>query len=183
MARTGLRMMPTFPSPHLKFRTAGFPRYGFKASISSEAFPTRFQVKPAPGIPVPRLSLLRFSHASAPSHFSLALRPEQPRLPRAAVGEESSPRPQGPLAPVRVMLSRSITAYYDPIRQSRRHATTSRHGRLYVTPSLCGSARGDPRDLPDFRCRPFTACRQPLRRWVRSPLPLTTKERSQASSR
>src|ERR1700681_4774626 len=39
MARTGLRMMPTFPSPPLKFRTAGFPRYGFKAGISDEAFP------------------------------------------------------------------------------------------------------------------------------------------------
>jgi hypothetical protein len=34
MARTGLRMMPTFPSPSLKFRTVGFPQYGFKASMS-----------------------------------------------------------------------------------------------------------------------------------------------------
>src|SRR5262245_24586790 len=34
MARTGLRMMPTSPSPSLKFRTAGFPQYGFKASLS-----------------------------------------------------------------------------------------------------------------------------------------------------
>src|SRR5580700_5773105 len=43
MARTGLRMMPTFPSPPLKFRTASFPRYGFKAGISDKAFPhTRF---------------------------------------------------------------------------------------------------------------------------------------------
>jgi len=40
MALIGLRMMPTFPSPPLKFRTAGFPRYGFKAGISDEAFPT-----------------------------------------------------------------------------------------------------------------------------------------------
>ena len=39
MARTGLRMMPTFPSPPLKFRTAGFPQYGFKAGISDEACP------------------------------------------------------------------------------------------------------------------------------------------------
>src|SRR5215471_18158122 len=39
MARTGLRMMPTFPLPPLKFRTAGFPRYAFKAGISDEAFP------------------------------------------------------------------------------------------------------------------------------------------------
>ena len=38
MALTGLRMMPAFSSPPLKFRTAGFPRYGFKASLSGRAF-------------------------------------------------------------------------------------------------------------------------------------------------
>jgi len=39
MARTGLRMMPTFPSPSLRFRTVGFPQYGSKAGISDGAFP------------------------------------------------------------------------------------------------------------------------------------------------
>jgi hypothetical protein len=39
MARSGLRMMPTFPLPSLKFRTVGFPQYGFKAGISGAAFP------------------------------------------------------------------------------------------------------------------------------------------------
>ena len=39
MARTGLRMMPTFPSSPLRFRTAGFPRYGSKAGLSDGAFP------------------------------------------------------------------------------------------------------------------------------------------------
>ena len=38
MARSGLRMMPTFPLPSLKFRTAGFPQYGFKAGVSDKAF-------------------------------------------------------------------------------------------------------------------------------------------------
>ena len=38
MARTGLLMMPTFPWPPLKFRTADFPRYGFKTGLSDEAF-------------------------------------------------------------------------------------------------------------------------------------------------
>jgi hypothetical protein len=37
-ARTGLRMMPTFPRSPLSFRTAGFPRYGWKAGISGGAF-------------------------------------------------------------------------------------------------------------------------------------------------
>ncbi len=32
-------MMPTFPSSPLKFRTAGFPQYGFKAGVSAGAFP------------------------------------------------------------------------------------------------------------------------------------------------
>jgi hypothetical protein len=48
--------------------------------------------------------------------------------------------PQGSLAPVRVLLSRSISAYYDPIRQSRGHIATSPLGGLYAMPSLCGSA-------------------------------------------
>src|SRR5215471_5763621 len=37
-ARTGLRMMPTFPRSPLSFRTAGFPRYGWKGGISDSAF-------------------------------------------------------------------------------------------------------------------------------------------------
>ena len=37
------RSQSAFPSPPLKFRTAGFPQYGFKADISDGAFPmTRF---------------------------------------------------------------------------------------------------------------------------------------------
>jgi hypothetical protein len=38
-ARTGLRMMPTFPRSPLSFRTAGFPQYGWKAGLSGGAFP------------------------------------------------------------------------------------------------------------------------------------------------
>ena len=40
-ARTGLRMMPTFPRSPLSFRTAGFPQYGWKAGVSDETFPAR----------------------------------------------------------------------------------------------------------------------------------------------
>ena len=57
MARTGLRMMPTSPSPPLKFRTASFPRYGYKASMSDGACLISNEVKPAPGIPTQPLSL------------------------------------------------------------------------------------------------------------------------------
>jgi len=40
MARIGLRMMPPFPWSPLKFRKAGFPRYGFKADVSDGALPS-----------------------------------------------------------------------------------------------------------------------------------------------
>jgi hypothetical protein len=50
-ARSGLRMMPTFPRPPRSFRTAGFPQYGWRAGLPSSACPKRTQVKPAPGIP------------------------------------------------------------------------------------------------------------------------------------
>jgi len=59
MARTGRRMMPTFPSPSLKFRTVSFPQYGFKASLSGRACPADITVKPAPGMPAPSASLPR----------------------------------------------------------------------------------------------------------------------------
>ena len=50
-ARTGLRMMPTFPRSPLRFRKAGFPRYGSKAGLSDRAFPSRALVKLAPSMP------------------------------------------------------------------------------------------------------------------------------------
>src|SRR5580693_3965007 len=34
-------MMPLFPPPPLKFRTVGFPEYGFKAGRSDGAFPSQ----------------------------------------------------------------------------------------------------------------------------------------------
>jgi len=44
VARTGLRMMPTFPPLPLKFRRADFLRYGFKAGLSDGAFPCESEV-------------------------------------------------------------------------------------------------------------------------------------------
>ena len=70
--------------------------------------------------------------------------------PRAAVREDIASLPQGSLAPVRVVLSRSIVAYYDPIRHSRGHAATSRPSRLYAAPSLCGSASATRETFPTF---------------------------------
>ena len=58
--------------------------------------------------------------------------------------------PQGSLAPARVLLSRALLAYSDPIRQSHGHAATSRPGRLYAAPSLCGSASATRGTFPTF---------------------------------
>ena len=91
MALIGLRMMPTFPSPPLKFRTAGFPQYGFKAGISDKAFPkTRFVLR------------AHCCHRVLPAlcQGRCAI-----RHLRASGPNRSTP---GALAPVRVMLSRSI---------------------------------------------------------------------------
>lgn len=62
----------------------------------------------------------------------------------------SASLPQGSLAPARVLLSRALIAYSDPIRQSRRHAAISRHRRLYAAPSLCGCASATRGTFPTF---------------------------------
>jgi len=56
-ARSGLRMMPTFPRSPLSFRTASFPQYGWKAGCPSAAFLGDQRLKPAPGIRRPPSSL------------------------------------------------------------------------------------------------------------------------------
>jgi hypothetical protein len=108
------------------------------------------RVKPAPGIP------------QFPTSLSSTFAPV---LPAKLPGSESRscwcsacrcsrdhhvPVPQESLAPVRVMLSRSIIAYYNSIRQSHGHAATSRPSRLYAAPSLCGSAEATPGTFPTF---------------------------------
>ncbi len=150
MARTGLRMMPTSPSPPLKFRTAGFPQYGFKASLSDRAFQSSPELKSTPDMRSgPHCCSLPFARPRAGT-AAWALSPTRPTLRRAAVQAAVAALPQGSLAPERVLLSPSITAYYDPIRQSREHATISRPCRLYAAPSLCGSASATRETFPTF---------------------------------
>src|SRR5215813_9044825 len=48
VARTGLRMMPTFPPSSLSFRTAGFPQYGWKVCISDGTCPTTIRLGSLP---------------------------------------------------------------------------------------------------------------------------------------
>src|SRR5205807_3312801 len=105
-ARTGLRMMPTFPRSPLSFRTAGFPQYGWKAGFPSGAFPDRQRLKPAPGIRRPMIGL-------HPPFVRLVVTTVVPHCVgprtrfRTAVEDHYSSAP-GALARVRVIVSRSV---------------------------------------------------------------------------
>jgi hypothetical protein len=99
MARSGLRMMPTFPLPSLKFRTAGFPQYGFKAGVSDRACPGD-AYHASHGLPLS--FVLPASLVSSP--FCAGGRCALEHL-RSSGRCRSTP---GALAPDRVLLSRSI---------------------------------------------------------------------------
>ena len=96
MALIGLRMMPTFPSPPLKFRTVGFPQYGYKASMSVGAFQRSGEVKSAPDIrSTPRCLSPAFARIRA-ANASWALSPTRATPPRAAVQAALAAYPRGP---------------------------------------------------------------------------------------
>jgi len=97
-------MMPLFPSPSLKFRTAGFPRYGFKAGISGVAFPT---------------------HVGLPSPFALVAATEWPPL---CVGDRCAYkrlRASGPAALPQGPSLRSGLCCPDPSTLNRPHPPQS----------------------------------------------------------
>ena len=127
MARTGLRMMPTFPSSPLKFRTAGFPRYGFKAGLSDGAFPDHR-----------RLSLLpSYRRAPVCIHPSCSLAVDAAQSEAAA--RWSAALPQGPSLRSGLCCPgpSSLNRPHPPHSQAHRNFTVC---GLYAMPSLCGSA-------------------------------------------
>ena len=150
MARTGLRMMPTFPSPSLQCRTAGFPQYGFKASLSGRACPADITVKPAPGMPAPSTSVPRPFARVCSGRTTWHGVQINPCLPVPLCERPVPLYPRGPWLRSGVVLSQTIIAYYDPIRRSRGHAGISRPSRLYPAPSLCGSASATRETFPTF---------------------------------
>jgi hypothetical protein len=151
--------MPTFPRSPLSFRTAGFPRYGWKVGLSGGAFPGVIQLKPAPGMRWSGLVCVRPSCVSSPQHWHrsesglwarsrTAIRwgLHHPRGPRSGPGYH---------VPVRHHLS-------GPIRPARRHIAISPHSGLYAMPSLCGSAEATRERFRAFAAHSLLACR-PLR--------------------
>jgi len=121
MARTGLRMMPTFPSPPLKFRTAGFPRYGFKAGLSDKACPVIWFAIVLRALCLHRTFPALCQGRCAYEHFRASGLPLYPRGPRSGPGYA---------VPVYLHL-------IGPIRPARGHIPTSPARGLYVMPSLC----------------------------------------------
>jgi hypothetical protein len=95
MARTGLRMMPTSPSSPLKFRTAGFPQYGFKAGLSDGACPAAVRLSLLPAYPSRRTVC---SRRSCPPWSSLGPRSESGQVTRldTTMRAACTALPQGP---------------------------------------------------------------------------------------
>ena len=100
-------MMPTFPSSPLKFRTASFPRYGFKAGVSAGAFPRAAPTcRALPVCSLPSCSPLPAFTFSAQCRSTLGA-----QAPPCERRRRSTP---GGLAPVWVMLSQTINTYSPP---------------------------------------------------------------------
>ncbi len=139
VARSGLRMMPTFPPSPLSFRTAGFPQYGWKAGMSDRVCPVHRRLKPAPDI-------RRWMSGLPPSFAHRVVRVGCPALCRAddslvcrhGVGLYSAP---GALAPARVILSRAINAYWPHPTHSQAH----RDFAVSATYTRCLRCAGAPR--------------------------------------
>jgi hypothetical protein len=117
MARTGLRMMPTFPSSPLKFRTASFPRYGFKAGYqqapSRERHPRVVPSRFASHLRARRCKRVFLRSVSEYAvRISTAIQAAPPLYPR---GPRSGP---GSAVPVHHHLG-------GPIRPTRRHSAIS----------------------------------------------------------
>jgi hypothetical protein len=153
MARTGLRMMPTFPSSPLRFRTAGFPQYGSKAGLSVGAFPLSMQVKPTPGVPCLFSGLLPTfaSSVTAPNPRSESRKPA--RLD-AAMRAAHTALPQGTSL-------RSGLFCPGPSSLNRPHPSHSWARRIFPAMPVIRDAfavresLGDPRVVPCFRCPLF----------------------------
>ena len=142
-------MMPTFPRPPLRFRKAGFPRYGSKAGLSDRAFPDHPSVKLAPSMPV-AWSGLRPSFVLSAAAWKFPVLSRDHLLGGAPPCERhTSLYSRGPRSG-RVMLSRPSTL-------NRPHPPHSRAQPNFIAQRLIWAAfavrerLGDPRAVPGFR--------------------------------
>ena len=139
-ALNGLRMMPSFPPSPLKFRTAGFPQYGFKAGLSDGAFPPLRSLKPAPGI----------RDCSVGLHPPFAWLWSDILSPALSRGDDPSAMPPFGLTPYprdpRSDSGCSVPIHhhlFDPIRATGKHVPISRM-RGYTERLCCAGAPRPP---------------------------------------
>ena len=152
--------MPTFPPPPLKFRTAGFPQYGFKISLSVRACPRDDRVKRAPRIPRPARGLLSPSR-TPPATGSTGLRSLAPKGNPEGSSPQDAPLTPGVLGsgPSSVVsVHHSLLRPHPPVSQAPEDFAGS---PLVPRAFAVRERRGDPRDLPDFPWRAVPTCRRP----------------------
>jgi hypothetical protein len=170
MARTGLRMMPTSPLPPLKFRTASFPRYGFKAGLSDKAFPAGWFAIALRALCCHRDSLLCVRDSAL---INTSVRAGQAALP------------QGPSLRSGLFCPGPSTLNLPHPPQSRAHPdfTASRLIPDAIAVHIC-ICLGSPRLVLSFHCWSFATCR-PLRPrgTFRLPIPSTSPKTLTFNSR
>jgi len=143
--------MPTFPpSPYHSVR-AGFPQYGWKAGISTAAFPVHPSLKPAPGIRrwTPGLHL-PFAHLIVRFGCPVLCRADDSSMRRLGVGVQLR-RPRGS----RSDPGSSVPGHqrlFSPIRPTRRHIAISPTMRLIRDAFAVRERLSDPQVVPSFRC-------------------------------
>ena len=150
MARTGLRMIPTFPSSPLRFRTAGFP------SVRLQSWPIRQRL---PMI-MRWLSLL----AACPSSDQVCLRPscsprqhESPVLGRRRAARSSAAMRATDVALLEGPSLRSGLCCPGPLTLNRPHPP---HSQAHHDAFAARERLGNPRVVPSFRpLRPRGAAR------------------------
>ncbi len=110
----GHQTISTFPPLSLKFRTAGFPQYGFKLEFSRDSLSKMLSLSVRP------------AYTQSPQIYTRlkSLSPKRALFRRGTFVQAGLPLSyrkhpvQRSLAPQRVMLSHRIIAYYDLIRAS-----------------------------------------------------------------
>jgi len=167
MARTGLRMMPTFPSSPLRFRTVGFPQYGSKANISSG--PSRTSVG---------LSLFPAYASARALCATLRNGPSREKIRLSVQIDTGFPLPLCKRLHLFTpgALGSGMSYVVSPLhRLLLPHASVPRARHDFTVLPLIRNAfavrerLGDPRDLPYFYCRAFHACRRPCSGGPRCP--------------
>jgi hypothetical protein len=149
VARTGLRMMPTFPRSPLSFRTAGFPQYGWKVCVSDGTFPgaSRLSSLPAYATSTPRLSP---SFVSADQLLNSSSESGNRGHTDTAKSGRGQPAPQGSSLRFGLFCPNpsSLNRPHPPHSQARSDFAAM---RLIPSAFAVRERLGDPRVVPNFR--------------------------------